>query len=258
MDWNFWWFSEIGAGNKWIGTGNGGLAKFDGTNWTVYNTSNSGLPDNSVWSIVLDGAGNKWIGTNGGGLAKFDGTNWIVYDTSNSGLPHNQVMSLAIDGAGNKWIGTKWDGLAKFDGTSWTVYYTSNSGLPSYSVWSIVIDGAGNKWIGTEGGVAVYTGGSGIKENPEVIKQNIKLVQNYPNPFTGIAEIRYGLSKDANVNIIVYNLLGQRIATIVNEQHKKAGYYTAKWDARALISGIYFIKLKVDSFEQTKKIILVR
>jgi ligand-binding sensor domain-containing protein len=48
MDWNRW---------------GGGLAKFDGVNWTVYNTSNSGLPDNYVYAIAIDGQGNKWIGT---------------------------------------------------------------------------------------------------------------------------------------------------------------------------------------------------
>jgi ligand-binding sensor domain-containing protein len=50
-----------------------GFAKFDGVNWTVYNTSNSGLPNNRIWAIAIDGQGNKWIGTYGGGLAKFDG-----------------------------------------------------------------------------------------------------------------------------------------------------------------------------------------
>ena len=83
-----------------------GLAKFDGTNWTVYNTSNSGLPDNmGSYSLAIDGSGNKWIGTHVG-LAKFDGTNWTVYNNSNSGLPDNSVRSIAIDGSGNKWIGT--------------------------------------------------------------------------------------------------------------------------------------------------------
>ena len=143
-----------------------GLAKFDGTNWTVYNTSNSGLPDNHVSSLAIDGSGNKWIGT-WDGLAKFDGTNWTVYNTSNSGLPDNWVSSLAIDGSGNKWIGTggwrfdySWGGgLAKFDGSNWTVYDTSNSGLPTNTVLSLTIDGSGNKWIGTTGGLAVFNEG---------------------------------------------------------------------------------------------------
>jgi ligand-binding sensor domain-containing protein len=146
-----------GSGNNWIGTG-GGLAKYDGTTWTVYTTSNSGLPNNDVTSIAIDGSGNKWIGTYGGGLAKFDGTAWTVYTTSNSGLPDNYVRSIAIDGSGNKWIGTYNSGLAKYDGTTWTVYTTANSGLPNNDVRSIAIDGSGNKWIGINSGLAKYDG----------------------------------------------------------------------------------------------------
>jgi ligand-binding sensor domain-containing protein len=86
--------------------GDGGVAKFDGVNWTVYNTSNSGLPSNNVTSIAIDAQGKQWIGTEYGGLAKFDGVNWTVYNTSNSGLPDNDVRAIAIDGQGNKWIGT--------------------------------------------------------------------------------------------------------------------------------------------------------
>jgi ligand-binding sensor domain-containing protein len=134
------------GGNKWIGTCGGGLAKFDGVNWTVYNTSNSGLPNDTVFMIAIDRGGNKWIGT-GAGLAKFDGVNWTVYNTSNSGLPYNYVRAIAIDGQGNKWIGTWGGGLAKFDGVNWTVY-----SLPSNYVTAIAIDGQGNKWIGTSGG----------------------------------------------------------------------------------------------------------
>ena len=103
-------------GNElWIRTDGGGLAKFDVANWTVYNESNSGLPDDQVIVLAIDGS-NIWIGTQDG-LAKFDGTNWIVYYTSNSGLPANQVMALAIDGS-NIWIGTSGGGLVKFDGTT--------------------------------------------------------------------------------------------------------------------------------------------
>ena len=60
------------AGNKWIGA-EGGLAKFDGKNWTVYQSSNSALPNNFVQSIAIEGNGTTWVGTLFGGLAKFDG-----------------------------------------------------------------------------------------------------------------------------------------------------------------------------------------
>jgi len=147
-----------GSWNRWIGTNGSGLFKFDGTNWTSYASSNSGLPYNEILSIAIDGSGNKWIGTDLRGLAKFDGaTTWTVYGSSNSGLPNNWVYSITIDGSGNKWIGTS-GGLAKFDGTTWTVYTTSNSGLPDNYVHSIAIDGSGNKWIGTGGGLAKFDG----------------------------------------------------------------------------------------------------
>jgi hypothetical protein len=55
-----------GEGNKWLGTQFGGVAKYDGTDWTVYNPSNSGLPNNDVRSIAIDNEGNKWFGTDGG------------------------------------------------------------------------------------------------------------------------------------------------------------------------------------------------
>ena len=91
----------------------GGLVKFDGTNWTVYNTSSSGLPYNRIACIVIDAEGNKWIGTSEGGLAKFDGTNWTVYNTSNSALPSNWIGCIAIDEQENKWISS--GGLTVFN-----------------------------------------------------------------------------------------------------------------------------------------------
>ena len=57
-------------GNLWIGT-RGGLAKFDGGNWTVYDTSNSRLPHDRVTSLAIDEQGNIWMGTHGGGLAVY-------------------------------------------------------------------------------------------------------------------------------------------------------------------------------------------
>jgi ligand-binding sensor domain-containing protein len=100
----------------WIGTENDGLTKFDGTNWTTYNTWNSQLPGDNVRSIAIDGNGAKWVGTvtyNYGGLAKFDGINWIIYNVSNSGLPLYSVTTITIDENSTKWIGT--DGMAVFN-----------------------------------------------------------------------------------------------------------------------------------------------
>jgi hypothetical protein len=144
-------------GNAWFGTTDG-LAKFDGANWTVYNTSNSGLPNNFIWPMAVDGQGNLWIGTFGSGLAKYDGANWTVYSTANSGLPANNLVSLAFDLQGNVWIGTLDNGLAKFDGTNWIVYNTTNSVLPNDRIWYLGVDAKGGVWACTLAGLARFDG----------------------------------------------------------------------------------------------------
>ena len=118
--------------------------------WTVYNTANSGLPYNGVTSLAIDAHGNIWIGTGifggytGGGLAMFDGENWMIYNTSNSKLPHNDLPVLNIDSQGSLWIGTDGGGFAKFDGTNWTVYNASNSGMPDNRVYGLPFDTIGS------------------------------------------------------------------------------------------------------------------
>jgi len=91
------------------------IIKYDGSAWTVYNSTNSGLVDNIIWAVKVDSSGNLWIGTDGHSLIKFDGSTWTTYSTSNSGLPSNAVYSMAIDKQGNKWFGT-YSGLAKLTG----------------------------------------------------------------------------------------------------------------------------------------------
>ena len=85
---NHIWCITIDSLNiKWIGLGvyyggpidvqPGGLVKFDGKNWTNFNTSNSGLPDDNIHAIAIDKQGKKWIGTYNG-LAVFDDNHWKV------------------------------------------------------------------------------------------------------------------------------------------------------------------------------------
>ncbi len=153
-------------GNKWIGTYQGGLAKFDGSSWTVYNSQNSGLPNSEITSIAVDNLGNMWIGTYQGDLAKFDGSNWTVYNSQNSGLPNSEITSIVIDNLGNKWIGTVQGGLVKFDGSNWTVYNTANSGLSDNRIIDIAIDNNNNKWIGTyQGGLVKFDGSNWTNYN---------------------------------------------------------------------------------------------
>lgn len=125
--------------------------------WTVYNDTNSMLPQNTVRCIAVDASNNKWVGTDYG-LVVFDNSAWTIYNTSNSGLPDNNVRAVAIDAQGNKWIGTLSGGMVMFDGSAWTVYNQGNSPLPSNFVRVITFDSAGNRWVGTSSGLVKFDG----------------------------------------------------------------------------------------------------
>jgi len=92
-----------------------------------------------------------------------------------------------------------------------------------------------------------------VNENPVV--DNFYLAQNYPNPFNPSTKINYGLKKSGNVEITVYNILGNKVATLVNGI-KSAGNHSVSFDASNLSSGIYFYKIVAGDFIQTKKMIL--
>ncbi len=83
------------------------------------------------------------------------------------------------------------------------------------------------------------------------------LLQNYPNPFNPSTTIKYSIPKKNYVSLIVYDLLGNEAAILVDEA-KPAGNYEVEFDASNLSSGVYFYKLQAGSFMQTKKMIVLR
>ena len=89
------------------------------------------------------------------------------------------------------------------------------------------------------------------------IPETFMLQQNYPNPFNPATKIVYRLAKNSPVELAVYNALGQKVATLVDER-KQAGVYNVTFDGSGLPSGVYFCKLKAGAFEQTRKMLLLR
>ncbi|MFZ1290936.1 MAG: T9SS type A sorting domain-containing protein, partial [Melioribacteraceae bacterium] len=81
--------------------------------------------------------------------------------------------------------------------------------------------------------------------------------QNYPNPFNPTTMINYALPKKANVKLVVFNTIGQQVATLVN-QEMIAGYHSINFDASKLSSGIYFYTLSAGDFISTQKMILLK
>lgn len=89
--------------------------------------------------------------------------------------------------------------------------------------------------------------------------ESFELKQNFPNPFNPISTISYSISEQSYVSLIVYNLLGQKIAVLVGEE-KKPGLYEVQFDATlfgSLSSGIYLYELRAGAFHQSRKMILM-
>ena len=86
---------------------------------------------------------------------------------------------------------------------------------------------------------------------------SFELFQNYPNPFNPTTTIKYELSKESEVQLIIYNLLGEKVAELVNA-FQKEGMYEVEWNANYFSSGIYFYSIKAGEFSNTKKLVLLR
>ncbi len=110
------------------------------------------------------------------------------------------------------------------------------------------------------------------KRSPEVVVTNltpkdtsnvslpepIQLYQNYPNPFNPETVIRYSLSVNCHVDLNIYNLLGEKVATLVSEK-QNAGIYSVRWNASVFSAGVYFYRIITDKgFMQTKKLVLLK
>ena len=83
------------------------------------------------------------------------------------------------------------------------------------------------------------------------------LSQNYPNPFNPITAISYRLSAVSHVDLSIYNVLGQKVATLVDKK-QPAGSHQVQWDASGFSTGVYYYKLKTEKFQQIKKMILIK
>ncbi|MCK4257276.1 T9SS type A sorting domain-containing protein, partial [candidate division WOR-3 bacterium] len=201
---------------------------------------------------------------------KWDGASWEKTDLGSGGV---RMVRVAV-GDGNN------DGEIevycanydyhiyqfKWDGASWV---QTDLGSGGHSM-ADVATGDGNN----DGEIEVYGANSdghiyqfkvftdqGIMEK-EVTPKVFFLFQNYPNPFVKSTNIKFCLPKDSYVNINIYNLSGQRVATLIDE-HKVVGYYEINWDGlndkgMKLEQGVYFYHLETEVFKSAKKIILLR
>ncbi len=93
--------------------------------------------------------------------------------------------------------------------------------------------------------------------NEPSLDPDYKLFQNYPNPFNSTSKIRYTMPEDGIVTIEVYNILGQKVSTILNK-FQKANQYEVNFNGTSLASGIYICRIRVNDFISTKKMVLIK
>ena len=98
---------------------------------------------------------------------------------------------------------------------------------------------------------------SSIRVDRNKMPEGYSLAQNYPNPFNPATNINFSVGKLSHVELTVYNVLGQKVATLV-DQRMQPGSYRIAWDAAAMPSGLYFYTMKVDNHKATRKMMVIK
>jgi len=96
-----------------------------------------------------------------------------------------------------------------------------------------------------------------ISDEQEIVPTVYKLNQNYPNPFNPSTVISWQLPISSHVLLKVYDILGNEVATLVNE-NKEVGYYETNFDGSELASGMYIYRLVAENYISTKKMLLIK
>lgn len=102
-----------------------------------------------------------------------------------------------------------------------------------------------------------FFGPSDVEIEDGITPTEFVLQQNYPNPFNPVTQIKFSVPLSSNVKLIVTDILGREIATLINDE-LAAGNYNVNFDANNLSSGVYFYTLITDNFKQSKKMILMK
>lgn len=104
---------------------------------------------------------------------------------------------------------------------------------------------------------AVVDGTVGVSHINNLVPDEFLLSQNYPNPFNPETKIAYSIPVKGHVSLKIYNSIGKEVASLVNRS-QNSGNYEVRFDGSSLNSGVYFYKIQVNDFVQTKKMILLK
>lgn len=224
-----------------------------GESWTKLN-----LEYNFVWSIASTSTGTLFAGTYGDGLYTSDdnGQNW----TKVVGVNAQYIYDITVDAEDNVYISTLLGGIytSNNGGSSF-----SNAGMGGFGTSSVLAFGSsesGSVYVGTsDGSIYRKTTGDGVTSvgNEEDIPKEFRLDQNYPNPFNPSTTIQFAVPKAGEYKVVVYNILGQQVAELLNTQ-LQPGVHKVKFGGAQLASGIYIYQLIGNEVNFTKKMILMK
>ncbi len=189
---------------------------------------------------------------------KYGGINILFYDDRNTTSDSSGVFLARSDDGGNTWgeyeisdhnfkptpisgyQGKMGDniGITSSNEKIWPVWMDNSTGI--YQVWTVPIE----------------ISSVGIKDESQFVKE-FQLEQNFPNPFNYITNIQFSLTEPGFTRLTVYDLLGNEIIVLLNEQ-KQAGRYQLTFEAEQLNSGIYFYKLTSGHYSEVRKLVLLK
>jgi hypothetical protein len=98
---------------------------------------------------------------------------------------------------------------------------------------------------------------TGVENISSEVPSSYSLGQNYPNPFNPITNFKFSIKNSGDVKLVVYDVMGREVQTLVNER-LQPGVYETSFDGSMLNSGVYFYKLMTDGFTETKRMVLLK
>ena len=222
------------------------------SNWTRYVNDIIVDSGSKVYAAVTDYEDNEM-----GGIWKFDQKAWSHI----ARFQNTDITALAIDrrtSAGTLYAGTSDSGIfiSQDGGESWSEF---NNGLEIMNITRLVISSSEPimLYAGTRFG-GVWT--LDITTHVEFVEKKplaFYLRQNYPNPFNPSTKIQFSVPERVNVNLIVYNMLGQKVAQLA-EGEVEGGTHEITFDASQLPSGVYIYRLQAGEFVESKKLIYIK
>ncbi len=111
--------------------------------------------------------------------------------------------------------------------------------------------------VGANGFIAKYNAVTGFEEDLADLPFQFSLNQNYPNPFNASTIIGFELKNETRVTLEIYDILGNKIITLVNE-NRPTGHHQVVWDAEKQSTGVYYYRIQASDYTETRKMLLVK